>query len=379
MMSARKTVCFFNSCRTWGGGEKWHFDVATGLDLERFRVLAGVNHGSALHKRLERAGVPCSGFSLGNLSFINPFKVLRLAIWFRCNAVEAVVLNLPADLKAAGLAARLAGVPRIIYRRGSAIPVRNSLLNRLLFRHVVTEVIANSQETKRTILDNNARFIAAERIHVIYNGLDLQAFDADCCAQPQPGRELVLGHAGRLSRQKNQKDLIDLAARLKELGVEFRLLIAGSGELQPQLQDYARERGVAGEIDFLGFVSDIKAFMASIDVFVLTSLWEGFGYVLVEAMAAGRPVLAYRVSSNPEIVADDKSGYLVPLGDVNALADRVCELAAAAERRREMGAAGRARVERLFDLKKNLQEVAGLLLDDTFARPAGGSHHYSKL
>ncbi|PLX82021.1 MAG: glycosyltransferase family 1 protein, partial [Desulfuromonas sp.] len=335
-------VCLFNSCRTWGGGEKWHLDAAMALAAPRFHVLAGVHPGSDLQKRLVDAGIESRAFTIGNLSLLNPVRLGQLYRWFRTEAVETVILNLPSDLKVAGVAARLAGVPRIIYRRGSAIPVRNTLLNRWLFRHVVTDVIANSKETKQTILARNSRLIDPSRIRVIYNGID----PADYLTGPPTARTgtvddpLVLGTAGRLSRQKNQVFLLETLRRLQQRGLHCRLLIAGTGPLRTELEEEARRLGVAASIEFLGFVEDMSGFLSQIDVFLLSSLWEGFGYVLTEAMACARPIVAFDHSSNPEVVVQGETGLLTDPGDVEAFCDAVAHLASHPELRGQMGAAG---------------------------------------
>ena len=91
--------------------------------------------------------------------------------------IGTIIINLSSDLKVAGIAAKLAGVRNIIYRRGSAIAIRDTWLNRFLYREVVTEIIANSEETARTILQNNQKLVPEEKIKVIYNGIDLEVYD----------------------------------------------------------------------------------------------------------------------------------------------------------------------------------------------------------
>jgi glycosyltransferase involved in cell wall biosynthesis len=100
---------------------------------------------------------------------------------------------------------------------------------------------------------------------------------------------------------------------------------------------------------------------------VLTSLWEGFGYVLVEAMASRKPVVAFHISSNPEIVQHDETGYLVELRDMESMADKIRQLAGNAPLREEMGKKGRSRVEELFNLNRNqdaLEKFLQELQDD---------------
>jgi glycosyltransferase involved in cell wall biosynthesis len=357
-----KTICFFNTCKSWGGGEKWHYEIATQLSVD-YQVRVAAFPGSKLSMHACGAGLAVAEFSIGTLSFLNPFKLWRLTRFFRRERISSVVLNLPSDLKAAGLAARLARVPQIVYRRGSAIPVRDTVLNRFLFRHVVTDIIANSAETKRTVLAHNPDLFPADRIRVIYNGIDLAAFDA-CPAFPVYVRrkgEVILGHAGRLSGEKNQKFLIDVVQELKSSGVKCTLLIAGKGPLESELRSYAASLGLVDEVVFLGFLHDIRSFMSTIDIFLLSSHWEGFGYVLVEAMAAAKPVVAFDSSSTPEVVEDQITGLLVSPGDRRAFAGAVRELVENCLWRKELGEKGRLRVEKVFDIRRTLAKVREFL------------------
>jgi glycosyltransferase involved in cell wall biosynthesis len=100
---------------------------------------------------------------------------------------------------------------------------------------------------------------------------------------------------------------------LKEKTSNFKILIAGKGNLETELTNLVTKNNLEKRFRFVGFVDDMKGFMHSVDIFVLTSIWERFGYVLVEAMASYIPVVAFEISSNPEIEEHNKTGYLVPL------------------------------------------------------------------
>ncbi len=438
-------LCFFNSVRSWGGGEKWHHDMAVGLFGLGYPVMMMTGKRSELRNRMQGSGVFIESFRTTNLSFLNPFRIIQLARSFRKHKVDILILNLPSDLKVAGLAARLSGVRRIIYRRGSAIPIRNTLLNRLIFKHLVDDIIANSEATARTILSQNPRLFDPDKIHIIYNGIQLQAFgqagaqektreDNDALGkygsegttkatddtlgkagaeetsrrnaddafglsgtkvsnkeaddtlgkagaeettqenndalgkadakEQAPGvvKTFVIGHAGRFVKQKGQSMLMEVASLLKAKGVRFKMLIAGEGRLEDFLREEVAQRDLLGEVTFTGFAEDIKAFMASIDVFVLPSLWEGFGYVMVEAMACGKPVVAFDLSSNPEIVARDETGFLIKPLDVEAMAAKLELLAADKALRINMGTAGRQRAQEYFSIEKTTDRLIQLLV-----------------
>ncbi|WKX74972.1 glycosyltransferase [Zobellia laminariae] len=254
--------------------------------------------------------------------------------------VGCIIINLSRDLKLAGLAAKKAGTEKIIYRRGSAIPIKDSVLNRYYFKNVVTHILANSEATKNTVLSNNPTLFPKENITVIYNGIDIDGFlskEVKPLYRSINKNEVVLVNLGRLEAQKNQQFLILLASELKKRQVPFKLLIGGEGRLKEALQQQAKELNVSEDVLFLGFIEEPKNFIVSGDIFLLSSLWEGFGYVLAEAALCKKPVVAFDTSSNPEIVIQEKTGYLTKVNDVESFADKVEKLITNPGLREQMG------------------------------------------
>ncbi len=357
-METKKNICFFNSCKAWGGGEKWHYDIAVCLKNKSYNIILITNTKSELFLKAVSSNIQTISINISNLSFLNPFKIFKIYRLFKKHLINTVILNLPSDLKVAGISAKIAGINNIIYRRGSAIPVKNSILNRFLFKKIVTEVIVNSNETKHTLLTKNPKMIDANKIKLVYNGIDLKKYDITT-AKIYNGLkdEIVLGSAGRLSKQKGQKYLIDIAKKLKSKNINFRLLIAGQGKLYNELINYAKKLNVENEVIFLGFVKDIKSFMNSIDIFLLTSLWEGFGYVIVEAMACNKPVVAFNVSSNPEIITDNETGFLINDFDTDKFTDKLELLINNKELRKKFGDKARNVVEKKFEINNTVKQI----------------------
>jgi len=361
-----QTICFFNSMPTWGGGEKWHYDFSRSLFQKGHHIIVYTNRTGELKRKIVKTGIPSYNVRIHNLSFLNPFKILRIARTLKQEHVRLIIVNLLADVKVAGLAAKIAGVQRVIYNRGNAIPIRNNRINSILFRKVVDEILANSFEAKRAILKNNPKLIDPLKIKVIYNGMDFKQFESkpsNPCYQRKEG-EVIIGNAGRMEKQKAQEYLVDLAVELTKAKQNFRILIAGDGSLENQLREYARSCGVEDRIVFLGFIEDMKSFMDSIDIFVVSSRWEGYGYVIVEAMANAKPVVAFNVSSNPEIIEEGRNGFLIPPFDTGLFSDRVMELIANSELREKFGASARASVYDRFDFNRALEALEGYLLED---------------
>ncbi len=318
---------------------------------------------SELTQRLLAEGVTVRQLRISNLSFLNPFKIWCVFRLFKTFQIETVFLNLPADVKVAGPAAKFAGIPQIFYRRGMALPVRNSWLNRVIFRHFLTGIIANSREVQRTILQQNVNLVSEENIHLLYNGLDLGAYDRQKFTPiySRKGDEIIIGNAGRFVEQKGQKYLVELASALKNKGMRFKLLLAGKGKLEEQLRRQVKDLGLEREVLFVGFVENIKAFLENIDLFISTSLHEGSSNVILETMASAKAIVAFDVSSIPEMVLHERNGLLVPLGDIDALTQAVADLITDTALREKLGQTGRQRLEKHFSLQTMLAEFERMI------------------
>ena len=378
----KPVFCFSNSNRAWGGGEKWHLEAALAMAARGASVYLVAGEGTPLYERAQsHARIYTVAGRFSGLDFLNPFTIRRWAHRYHEWGVSSLVLGLPADLKAGGLAARQAGVPRVFYRRGSALPVRDSLLNRYLYGRVISGLIANSRETARLCRAANPALIAPERVHIIYNGLDVAAFDralapaAPAFRDPADGADcLYIGNAGRLTTQKGQHFLLHMSRALRDAGCNHRLILAGEGEKAAELAALAQTLECGDTVRFVGFQADMAPFWRSIDCFVLSSLWEGFGYVLAEAMLAEKPVVAFDCNSMPELVESGKTGILLPAPgtdeDPTAVGRRLADAVLAFSRDRDkalsLARAGRDFCRGAFDQERAMDALFALL------HPVGG-------
>jgi glycosyltransferase involved in cell wall biosynthesis len=167
----------------------------------------------------------------------------------------------------------------------------------------------------------------------------------------------LIGTVARLVPQKAVHSLIEAYARYRRHASKAsRLIIVGQGPLEAALKALADNLGIASEVTWAGFREDIPVVMRALDLFVLTSIYEGFGLVLLEAMAAARPVLATSVSATPEVVADGRTGVLVPPLDTVRLADAVSFFEQQVTRE-AFGQAGYERATRDFTLDRMVQHT----------------------
>lgn len=372
-----KTVCFCNSNRAWGGGEKWHLDAALGMAKRGCRVFVMAGKDTPLFERAkEHPELSVCPARFSNLSFLNPLLVNACAAYFMQNGITRVVLGLPSDLKAVGLAARRARVPGIYYRRGTALPVRNTFLNRIAYNNFLTGLIVNSRETARLVFADNDSLMDKARVHVLYNGLDSAAFDAALAAASpafrQDGDTLVIGSAGRLSEQKGQQFLLHMSRALLDSGIPHRLVLAGNGEKREELLRLTGALNLGDTVQFVGFLTDMAPFWRSIDTFVFPSLWEGFGYALAEAQLAEKPVIAFDGNSMPEVVRAGETGVLLPMPEAGESPEAVGNRLAAAvrafvedpARAAALAAGGRAHCRATFDQERCMDTLHALLWPD---------------
>ncbi len=295
----------------------------------------------------------------------------RLRDLFRQSAPDIVHTHLlHADLYGIP-GAKLAGVPVIVTSRHNdnafrrRFPVRP--INQGLWQ-LVDAGIAISESIARFAWEVEGAPI--NKVHRIYYGID---FDPHAVDRSESRRALRhdLGLAsetplvGIVCRLVEQKGVVYGLRAFHKVATESaaHLVIAGDGPLRAALEAEARTLGIAERVHFLGWRKDVPHLMAALDVFLLPSLWEGFGLVLLEAMAQQTPIVASAVSAIPEIVIDGQTGLLAPPRDMDALAGALRTLLDDIPLARHLGLMGQERLEATFAAEAMIEATHGLYCD----------------
>ncbi len=171
-----------------------------------------------------------------------------------------------------------------------------------------------------------------------------------------PRRRLV-AQVGRLAPQKDYPTFLAAAARVAAQVPDVDFLVVGEGELRGELEATATRLGLAGRVRFLGLRHDVPALLGAVDVLALTSLYEGLPNVVIEAMATGAVAVATDVGGCRELLAPGETGFVVPPGDVEAVAAAVLAVLRAPETARRVAAAARRRIEAEFGLDAMVQRT----------------------
>ncbi len=190
------------------------------------------------------------------------------------------------------------------------------------------------------------RIAPSRKLALIGNGIQLDAFTP---GNPPRNNPPVILCAARFEPVKNHSMLLEAASILRDRGIAFTLRLAGDGELMSACQAWVQDHGLDGHVEFLGYCDDVPALTAGAEVCTLASVKEGLPRAILEAGACGRPIVATDVVGNRDAIVDGVTGYLVPLGATDALADRWQALLRDAELRRRIGRQALAHAREHFD------------------------------
>lgn len=350
----------------WAGGERYLELLARHLDRGGFRLEVIVPARGPLSAALASLGAPVHHVDLTRL--VRPGAVLELARLLRRLAPHILQSHGARSNFYARLAGRLAQVPVVLSTVHNSLrdyPVSASRRALYLALDRLTLPLA-------TRVLCVAEALAGEygrRAVVVHNGIDLGRFDPAGLSRAEirrslgVGAEPLVGFVGRLTPQKDPLAFLRVLAALRAEMPEARALLVGDGPLRSQAEALASRLGLGAACRFTGVRRDVPALLAAMDLFVLSSVSEGFPFVVLEAMAMERPVVATAVNGVPELIEEGVSGHLVPRGDEGALTRAALALLRAPERAKALGRAARRRVAERFAVGRMLERTEALYLE----------------
>ena len=266
------------------------------------------------------------------------------------------------------VAARILGAEAVIHFHDTRTPARPVGLVQRALAPWTAQGIAVSEAVRSSVISDFA--LPPSKVKTIHNPIEFERFaQPRSCARTRLRREFeipdgapVIGIVGRMTQDKGHGDLIRAMPSILQERPDAVALIVGDGPTRPRTTQMVKEAGLEGSVKFTGHRADIPDVLAAIDLLALPSVREGLPYSIMEAMAAGRPVVAFAVGGVPELIAHEQEGLLVPAGDAGALSDSIVRVLGdpalshrltAAARRKIEGHTLEAHVERLKDLYRD--------------------------
>lgn len=335
-------ICFLIDELAVAGTETQLLALLRHLDRSRFEpYLALLRGDSATSRALEPAGVPVVRLGVGSLARPSALaRLWRFRGWLRDERIDVLQTYFPDSSYFGIVAGWLAGVRHRLRTRnnvGHWLTPGHRRLGRWLNR-LTTGTIANCAAARDALLEAEAP--AGDSVVVLENGVDAERF----LALPTPAGNAVVGAVANLRAVKGLDVLVAAAAKVAAARPDATFRVAGEGDQRPALEADIQARGLADRFALPGSTDDVPAFLAGLDVAVLASRAEGLPNAVLEAMAAGRPVVATRVGAVPELIDDGVHGLLVPPGDADALAAAILRLLGDPALARSLAEAARKRV-----------------------------------
>ena len=327
--------------------------AARGFDVAAVMLHEGEAGAGEFAMRLEAGGVPVEDVRLSRT--FDPRVVAHILRRARSDRPDVLHTHLVhADFHALP-AGRLARVPALVSTKHGFNAFRDGKVFAAADR-----TVASLADVHIAISAGLARYLGANEgfdpgsFEVVHYGIEARPEPPALPGAPR------LAIVGRLIPIKGHDVVLRAVARARARLPGLTLEIAGDGELEPELRATAARLGLDDAVSFLGRVAPADPVLERAEVVVVPSFGEGFGMVALEAMERGRPVIASDVGGLPEIVADGRTGILVPPGDVDALAGAIVALAGDPARAAAMGAAGRARALEEFSQERCTERIAAL-------------------
>ena len=352
------------SAREIGGGEIHLADLSNALANRGHEVFAALSPASPLRKCLSSLSSK-NIIELPMRNALNLATAMKLSRYVRAQSIDIVHAHVARDYLLATLATDRSE-SRLVLTRHVLFPLHR--IHRLTLRRTA-RVIAVSRAVAESLVSQ--RVFEPEKIVMIHNGIDVVRF-AKANAEPARNHQPRVGMVGHIAPIKGQDDFVHAAAIASQYRDDIEFLIAGedktdSGENRRALEKLISELELDQKIRLVGWTDDMASFLATLDVYVSPARSEPFGLSIVEAMAAGVPVVATASEGAREIIEDNETGRLVPIEESDAIAGTILDLLEHESERVRLAENARMAVSHRFSLERMVEQT-----ERVYAEVAGG-------
>jgi glycosyltransferase involved in cell wall biosynthesis len=345
-------ILHINTERTWRGGEQQTLNLLVGLNQRRITSDLVCQAGSPMQARAAEAGVTVFPITMrGEIDLAAGFQIRKLIRKFNYNIIHSHTshAHLLAYLASIG-----SGATRLVTRRVDFSIFRHSFLklSGIKYRFMADYYIAISHKIKAVLVNDG---ISDQHIFVAHSGIDPQRFmqatgDHLLSEFDIKANQKVVINVAHLAGHKGQIYLVRAIPYVLAKLPDARFFILGQGELMDELKKTALELGIGRKLIFTGFRDDVADFYKIADLYVMSSVQEGLGTAVLDALALAKPVVATNTGGLPEIIHDGKTGRLVAPADPEALAGGIVDMLTRVADAKSMANAGQTLVQKSFSI-----------------------------
>lgn len=354
-----------------GGGMRHLYALLKHLPRERLHLSLVAEEGKYLVDEIKEMGIPIHFVPMMN-NRVNPLAIWRIARSARQERADILHLHGTRSGFFGVMAKSLAGIRHSVYTVHGFSYHKDITASGRAFYLAVERLCARSHSrlisVSSTDRDEAIRLgvCSPDRISAIFNGIDFSIFDpervngsfrADFGIEKD---EIVVGTVARLVPQKGVEYFLQMAELVAARHEKARFLIVGEGELEQALREQCEQQGIGKRVLFVGPQSRMPECYAGMDIFVLSSLWEGHPLSLIESQAMERPTVATCTSGSPEIINDGQTGFLVSPKNVHELAEKVCWLIEHKKEARAMARQGRQLCRQRYHEKAMVEKTLNI-------------------
>ena len=347
-----------DTARTWRGGQNQVLVTVLGLRSAGHRAMLVAHPNGELRTR---AAEGLELLPLAPRTEMDLSAAWRLSRALKQLRPDVVHAHDPHAVAMSALALSMSTQPKrapLVASRRVDFRLKGNALSRWKYDQVDCFICASEAIRQMLIADG----IAEARTVTVHEGIDLARVGAAPRAALHqelwlPHDAPIVGNVAALVPHKGQRHLIDAAVQVLRHEPDARFIIVGEGELRPALEHQIRQHHLEKHVMLTGFRPDVLSLHKAFDIFVMSSVTEGLGTSLLDAMACGKPVVATRTGGIPEVVRDGETGLLVPPRDHDAMAAAIVQLLQDRALRERMGAAGLARVQKQFNAEAMVKET----------------------
>lgn len=359
-MNTNKTdnILYTTSFSNMAGGGQWSlYYLIEHLDKDRFHPIVLCPDEGELAQKMRAAGAEIIIMKTGRIRSLNPFTIKKIASIITDRNISLIHTDSTTETFYAGIAAKIMKVPLLWHIRArDGEWLLDKILPALSTKLVL---VADALRTRFKHLDTG-------KAPTINNGIDLEEFDSYTAS---PIREefnvdkdaAIVVCVGRIEELKGQEYLVSAMKHINHA----KLVLAGRADeiYLNKIKTLCKELDISDRVIFAGHRDDIPSILKSSDILALPTLTEAFSRVILEAMAASKPVVATDAGGNSEAVIDNETGYIVRTKDTAALAEKINRLITDKEKRKHMGMAGRKRLGEKYDIKNIARQIEEVYLE----------------